>query len=357
MTREVERWTIHDIARELGVSAMTISRVINNDKGVGQATRERVQQFIEEVGYQPHSGARSLRGTHRDCIGVTLPAPPELVPISQDMLTWLFAELWRIFGLRRDYIVFDLNPFDGENTLDYARGLWQRRCGGCVIAGPLPTNDKIVELIHRKGHPYLTLGRLDSFPETSFATVDYDKAAYLSTKFLIDKGHRCIGLLKALTGYQPGVERLRGYRRALDEAGIPFDEALVRPTNFQAGHLASMVYRLLHDTRVTAVVDCSGTGDAEGIRAGSARAGRIPGKDYEIVVWTYVYNKAILPEASAHVWLPVRDAATEGLELLGKWFHGEAEGPVQVLYPPMLMPEVTGGILSKPQPVFDLITS
>ena len=90
MSQQPGHWTIHDIARELGVSAKTVSRVLNRQSGAGVETRRRLEALMEKVGYQPHIGARSLRGHHNACVGITLPAWVDEVPLSQEFLFWLF---------------------------------------------------------------------------------------------------------------------------------------------------------------------------------------------------------------------------------------------------------------------------
>ncbi len=93
-------WTIHDIARETGVSAKTVSRVLNHKNGVGPEVRARILRLMEEVGYQPHIAARSLRSHQNACIGVTVPAPADEVPVSQGFLLWLFTYLYETFGAK-----------------------------------------------------------------------------------------------------------------------------------------------------------------------------------------------------------------------------------------------------------------
>lgn len=347
------RYTIHDIAHELGVSARTISRVINQQAGVGKGTRKRIEAFIEEVNFHPHSGARSLRRQRLDCIGVALTSPLDVVPVSNDILTWMFFELNRIFHAG-EFIGFDMNPPPREDQYDYARGVNEQRFGACVVAGPLRTNDAIIHRLHRSGCPYMVMGRLDGAPDLSTATVDYEEAAYTSTKFLLDRGHRRIGMLLGLDGFQPGNERRRGYRRALEEAGLFFDEALVRPAGFDSENNIRLTHRLLLDRDVTALVESSGTEDASGLREGARRAGRMPGENLEVVEWTYTYKAAIVHEAVAHVWLPVREAASEGLELLADWFYERRQDPFQVLYRPILYETPKEGDLAPPRPVFSI---
>lgn len=347
------KWTIHDIAEAAGVSAKTVSRVVNDEAGVGQATRLRIRQLIEEVGYQPHLGARSMRSAPLDSIGVTLGAPMHVVPISQGIFLWIFSELYRVFGSKGNFVLFDLNPYASPGATDYARGLWQQRYGACVVVGPLASNDSIIEHIHQSGNPYVALGRLDKLPECSSATVDYEEGTYLSTRYLIEKGHRRVAMLKAFEGFQPGIERERGYRRALDEAGLEYHPEDIKNVDFASRTTVQTLYRLLLNHEITGLVDCSAREDAESIRDAGRLAGRTPGEDFELVTWTYTANATVMKEASAHVWLPVLEAAAEGFEFLARWIGGESDGPCQVLYRPTLYPTVEKGELPKPSPMFE----
>lgn len=352
--RALDRWTIYDVAREAGVSAKTVSRVLNGKGGVGCETRARILEIMQRVDFHPHIGARGLRGKKNACIGVTLPAPMDEIPVSQDFFLYLFYHLYRVFGVRGEYVCFDVNPYDASSGRDYARGIFEQLFKACVVAGPLAVDDTNIHRIHRSGIPYLALGRLDSLPECSSATVDYVEGAYLSTKILLERGHTRIALLKGFHGYQPGEERIRGYRMALDEAGIPFDEALIRAVNFGSLNAANMVYRLLADAGVTGLIDSSAVQDSVSLREGLRRAGRTPGKNVEVVAWTYDENAAVLTEAAAHLWLPVREAAAEGIERLGDWVMGLRHEPIQVIYRPVVIHAMPSGELPKPKRLFEL---
>lgn len=353
------KWTIHDIARAAGVSAKTVSRVVNGETGVGPETRARIARIIEEVGYQPHTGARSMRSVPRDCVGVAVPARVDEVPLSQSLTLWLFSELYRIFGARGDFICFDLNPYAvcGSHTggvSDYARGLWQQRYAACILVGPLRTTDTTVVRIKNSGHPYVALSRTDCLAEASYATVDYEQAAYDSVKFLIGRGHRRIAMLQGFVGYNPGEERRRGFLRALTDAGLEPDESLLRPVSFAARNTCEVVHNILVDPSVTALIDASGAEDARSIREGARRAGRAVGKDFELIPWTYTADAVVLSEASAHVWLPVREAAIEGFEHFADWLRGDREGPVQVLHAPRIHSTHSEREIPPPEPMFQV---
>ncbi len=92
-----KKWTIHDIAKKAGVSSKTVSLVLNGKNGVGKKTQARILSIIDEVGYEPHAGARSLRAGATDSIGVVLPGPIDIIPLSQNLVSWILSELFRLF--------------------------------------------------------------------------------------------------------------------------------------------------------------------------------------------------------------------------------------------------------------------
>ncbi len=347
-------WTIYDIAREIGVSAKTVSRVLNHKGGVGPEVRARILALMEEVGYQPHIGARSLRSHQNACIGVTLPSPAEEVPVSQGFLLWIFTYLYDTFGSQGEFLGFDLNPFATVEGYDYGRGIWQQLFKACLIAGPMRSDDQVIVRIHKSGVPYVALGRLDSLPECSSAAVDYEEGARLSAAFMIGRGHRRVAMLGGFAGFQPGVERLRGHRRALDEAGIAYDPNLVRFVGFDTAGVAAGVRELLADPTITALVDASGTENGAGLNEGAQQAGRVIGRDFELVSWTYAHNAAVVREATAHLWLPVREAAAQGIEQLAEWLQGRREGPIKVLHTPVLDDRAKEHEVPTPRRLFDV---
>ncbi len=332
----VKKITIYDIAKQSGVSAKTVSKVINKKDGVKLETREKILEIVDMLDYHPNIFARSLRVNQPACIGVTFSSPIRVAPFSSNLFLWLFMGLYNIFGKQGEFICFDMFPYELDKSGNYGRGVFDNLFKACIIVGPLYVGDKIVEKIHETGIPYVAFGRLDSFPELSYATVDYEEAAYISTKFFIKRGHKDIALVQAFNKYQPGVERIRGYKRALEEAGLPFSESYVKSVDFRARNLALRVNQLFSNTRATALIDSSGTENGEAICEGLRKAGRKIGKDCEILTWTYEGKGAVLREASAHVWLPIRESAFEGMKLLAKQIDSKGDGPIRVLFNPIL---------------------
>lgn len=351
-----QRNTIYDIAQQAGVSAKTVSKVINNKDGVSEETRQRIQQIIQEVGYHPHYGARTLLSQRRNCVGVTVAPPLEMVPLSGDFLLWLFAKLSEVFSAQGAYLAFDMAPRQGEACVgDYGRGVWERLYDTCLVVGPMPVNDTVLPRIHTSGIPYLALGRLDGLPEGNSASVDFFDGAYKSTRFLLERGHRRIAFLSAFEGYQAGLDRVRGYKQALMDFNIPLDDALVKHYNPVRGRLADVVTALIMQPGVTGLVDSSVCEDSQALRQAAALAGRSFGPDLETVVWTYMKDAAVLQEAAAHLWAPVREAAIEGIERLARWSEENTEAPIQVQYKTILTDAEHRLAVRKPKRIFDLL--
>ncbi len=351
-----QRTTIYDIAREAGVSAKTVSKVLNNKPGVGSETRDRVRAIIEAVGYHPHHGARALRGRRFTCVGVTMAPPLQLLPLSQDFLLWLFAKLSEMFSSRGAYLSFDLSPRTGAiGTGDYGRGVWERLYDVCLVLGPLPLDDTVLRRIHGAGIPYLALGCLADFPEASTATVDFFEGAYQSTRFLLERGHRRIALLAAFEGYQAGLDRVLGYKQALQEFGCEPDGALIQYYNPMSDALADVATAVMRAPGVTALIDATVAEDCDSLRLAAQQAGRGLDSNLECVVWTYMKDAAVLPEAAAHLWVPVREAAIEGIERLARWIDKQDHGPISLRMNPVLTDAEHRLELRKPLRIAELL--
>ncbi|MGI6461525.1 MAG: LacI family DNA-binding transcriptional regulator [Candidatus Hydrogenedentales bacterium] len=344
--------TIRDIARVAGVSPKTVSFVLNGRAGVADSTRKHILRIVRELDYHPNAAARALRDQLPRSIGVIFPSTTDAMPLSHSLWNWLHEDFTQIFGSRGYYVTFDMASYAGSRNGDYARGVWEQAFGPCFLAGPLALTDRVVPRLHERGVPYVAVTRLDSFPQCSAATVDYEQAAYRSARYLLERGHTRIGLLKAFQGYQTGLERRRGYVRALREAGLSVDESLIRPVAFTSDSIVDHLHALLSDQRITAIIDASSAEDSAALREGARRAGRRFDADLESVVWSYRYDTGVLPEATAHMCLPLRQAAVEGLEQLAAWIEGGRNGPIQILYQPTLLETTHEAGLPEPLRVF-----
>lgn len=217
--------TIRDIAQKAGVGVATVSRVINNTGYVSDDVRARVQAVIEENAYVPNPGARSLKASAARNIGLFV----------KGITNPFFNKMIRIIEEKcvlRGYMLIIRNVDEHENELEIA--IQEARvsglCGVILMGGSFGYSRKQFQ---RLALPtvLLTISAGRDVPEELYSSVliDDEKEGYKAAAYLIELGHRRIGFI-----YNPGSEetttnglRFQGYRRALEENGIPYNPALV----------------------------------------------------------------------------------------------------------------------------------
>ena len=197
--------TIRDVAAKAGVSAATVSRIINNK---GQATPEtiaRVHAVIKELGYKPNVVARSLTSRKSNTIALLVPTIsnpffPELARGVEDVAN--------SYGLN----IFLCNTDDERDKVNnYLVSLRERYVDGVIINSLNLTNNDLEEL-HSSGIPTITLDRTFSNHEYSSISVKHRIGAQLATKHLIDIGCKRIGLIRGPEDDFTAVQRMWGYR-------------------------------------------------------------------------------------------------------------------------------------------------
>lgn len=213
------RATIRDVARHAGVSHQTVSRVINDNPNVAEATRERVLAAIRDLGYVPSPMARGLISNQTHSIGV----------VSDDISDQFFSRV--VAGAeaearRRGYylMIGSVEPEDDERG--YLRLMLERRVEGLILARPsVPLSSDDLVPAKTAGVPIVSV----AFELPGFSGVDVDnvQGGYDATRHLLDQGHRAIATVVGPGEFPSSAARFEGYRRALREAGVAEDSALV----------------------------------------------------------------------------------------------------------------------------------
>ncbi|MGC9522363.1 MAG: LacI family DNA-binding transcriptional regulator [Anaerolineae bacterium] len=224
------RVTMADVAREVGVSMMTVSRVINDKGDVSDVTRERVLEAVERLGYRPSGIARSLATRHTGTLGLVVPdvANPFFAEVARGVEHVAYAEGYNVFLCNTDE--------DPERELDVLGSLEEKRVDGIVLCSSRLTNSDLQLVV--SSHPAVVLvnRRVDGCcPPGSGAhgvravLVDDVTGGEIATQHLLARGHSAIGFLSGPQGSQSGQGRLEGYRRAMRQAGLPTQSSWIRP--------------------------------------------------------------------------------------------------------------------------------
>ncbi len=211
--------TIYDIAREAGVGIGTISRVLNNHPSVTPETRSKVIEVAKRLSYQPHTYARRLARQHSETISAVIPF----------FTNYFFMEVLRgvqdkVAELGYDLVLYGVDR--AEQVESYTAKALQRGKVDGILFFSMKIPDKVRLRLKESNLP---VGLVDTLsPDFDSISVANAEGAYTATTHLIELGHTTIGMVNAQPASTPAVERLEGYRRALQSQGIAFSESLVR---------------------------------------------------------------------------------------------------------------------------------
>jgi LacI family transcriptional regulator len=213
--------TLADIARELGLSKMTVSRAINDDPLVNAKTKERVLAVSKRLNYQPNHFARALVTNRSFLIGVIVP----------DLMHSYFAEIMHgisSFARSANYqIVIGNSEEHVAREISEAEALrW--RTDGLIIAPTVPLSKAdIYKAMIKDGTKLVLIDRTLEGLNCPMVTTDNFDVGVIGTEHLIGLGHARIGHLRG-TATSTSRERLDGYKQALNKNGIDIDKTLIR---------------------------------------------------------------------------------------------------------------------------------
>jgi LacI family transcriptional regulator len=214
--------TINDVARLAGVSKKTVSRVINNSPLLNEETRGRVEKVIKQLGYVPNPQARALALRRNSLVGLihNNPNAQTVINVQQGMLDALQDT---DFGLV-------VRPVDrtSPSMLDDVRNFLERqRLFGVVIMPPLSENDALARLCDDLGVRYARMGSAELDDPDHLVASNDRHAVRDAVTYLIEQGHRRIGLIGGPHGFRSASERRLGFEDALRAAKIKLPRSLI----------------------------------------------------------------------------------------------------------------------------------
>jgi LacI family transcriptional regulator len=207
--------TIEDVARAAGVSAMTVSRVINHGKNVRETTRDAVLEAIERLNYSPNTAARSLAAGQAAHIGL-LYANPSAAYLAQFLIGALHAA--RSAGVH--LVIESCESEDADEQAEVTRRFATSDVEGVILPPPLSESEPIMAELESMGIPIVTVAKGAPKEHDLNVRIDDHAAALEMTRYLLDLGHRNIGFIKGHPNHIASHDRYRGFCDALAEVGI-----------------------------------------------------------------------------------------------------------------------------------------
>ena len=267
------RVTIKDVSRVAGVSIKTVSRVMNKEKYVREETRLKVEAAVAELKFSPSLAARSLAGGRSFQIALIYDnhSPYYIHQIQQGVWERCKEEGVRMLAQPADVasptLAAEVGGLIDETHVD-----------GIILSSPVTDAAPVLEELERRGISFVRISPGTNHALTSSVFMDDVQAADDMTTHLINLGHRVIGFIIGHPNHMASEQRLFGYRRALDRAGIAFEPGLVRPGEFDFASGAEAAEGLLTLPKRPTAIFASNDDMAAGVLAVAHRLGlAIPG--------------------------------------------------------------------------------
>lgn len=222
--------SIKDIARELNVSATTVSRAINNNKGISAETRDRVLALCQQRGYSPNSAARSLILKRTGMIGLIIP----------DITNQYYANISKGVGAYLEGCGYGLILCNSDrkkaNERMYVQFLSEKRVDGVILIPTQPAREDYQVFIDNR-LPFVLIDNFVKDLDVSFITNDNYAGARKLVAHMINQGYRRIGMILGDEKSSASNNRLNGYLDVLTEKDISIDQEILIHSNatFEAG--------------------------------------------------------------------------------------------------------------------------
>ena len=224
----MKRTTVHDIARELSVTASTVSRALNDHPRISESTKKAVIEMAKKLSYQPHRIAAALRNGKSNVIGV-------IIPVADRNFWASIVRGIEEMANSAEYQVMICQTY--EDPLKEAAAintLLSSRVDGIIASLSKRTSDfNHFIKVKTKGIPLILFDRSNDQLGVSHVVIDDFFAAHKAVEHLIHQGCKRIAHFTNIEKINIYRERYRGYRAALEENGLPFDEQLVVESNLQ----------------------------------------------------------------------------------------------------------------------------
>ncbi|MFZ6027145.1 MAG: LacI family DNA-binding transcriptional regulator [Chloroflexota bacterium] len=286
------RPTLADVAREAGVSLMTVSRVVNHKDGVGAETRAHIESIIERLGYRPSGIARSLVTQRTGTIGLIVPDVSN--PFFPDVIRG--AEQ---VAFQQGYSLLLCNTEeDTRRESDLLQLLAEKWVDGILLCSSRQQDsDLVAALAHYPAAVMVNRTLEKTSALAGSVCIDDVAGGRLLTEHLLARGHRAIGFLSGPHNSFSGHKRLEGQRTALAAAALPWNSAWQRPCapSVEGGRQAAQQL-LSENPALTALVCYNDLVAVGALQAAATMGRRVPG-ELAITGYDDIYLAALVTPA------------------------------------------------------------
>lgn len=296
--------TIYDIAKEAGVSASTVSRVVNNKPGINENTRKKVQQLLEKYNYIPNEAARGLVTQSSRIIGILI---EDIRVVHHTESAYVIEQEMTRLGYT--CITLSTGP-DPKKKAEYIRHLEQRRVEGAILMGSMFGTSEVEESIHEhlSGIPIVIVNGYLNLPNVYSVIADEERGIEECVELLASKGRKNIAFVMDAETPSSNSKK-RGFMTAMMRQGIPSEKQLLYQADWEGVSLsdprntilrgAGATRRLLQENpQVDAIVYCVDLLAIGGIHEMESQGIAVPEQIAVMGVDNTIYGEICRPQLS-----------------------------------------------------------
>jgi LacI family transcriptional regulator len=322
---------IHDVAKRAGVSPVTVSRVINGASNVHGATRERVEQAIQELGYVPNLSARSLRSRQTSTLALIVPDITNAfwTTVARGVEDTAEAEGYSVLLCNTDESL--------AKQTGYLNAVLQQRVDGVIIA-PYDSDPRNLSQLGNLKTPLVVLDRRVDGWDVDTVRTDSISGAYALTQHLTRLGYRQIAIISGPSVTSTAEERVAGYCLALEEAGIAIDPRLIRRGEYRSSSGRVLTDQLLNEGISLSAIVAANNIIALGVLESLQNHGKTVPQDIALVCFDELPDLARFYPFLTVVVQPAYDMGINAAQLLLSRINANAPlHPRQVVLPSRLV--------------------
>lgn len=332
---------LKQLSEALGLSQTTVSRALNGYPDVSEATRARVVEMADRLGYKANTVARRLALGKADAVGLVYPL--DSVDLGDPRFLELLQGLTDVLNEREiDLLIASAGRRDELVTYEHLmRG---HRVDAFVVARTR-LEDSRIEFLRRSGFPFVAYGRTSDSAAFPWFDFDNELGTRLAVQRLVSFGHRRIGYVHASLGLTFAHQRYAGYRSAMGEAGLTVETRHVIEAGMAPRRAYDAMQALLRGSEPPTAVIVDNNLAGIGVVRALDDAGLTPGKECSVIVYDGIRNEALL----AHEQVTSIDqhtpyaAGQQLAEMALACLQGRPAEQLQVLWTPRITPGFSDG--------------
>ncbi|MGN8645830.1 catabolite control protein A [Gracilibacillus sp. HCP3S3_G5_1] len=318
--------TIYDVAREANVSMATVSRVVNGNPNVKPATRKKVLNTIERLGYRPNAVARGLASKKTTTVGVIIP----------DISSIFFSELARgiddIATMYKYNIILSNSDQNKEKELRLINTMFEKQVDGLIYMGATISEEHVQQL-KTSPVPVALAATIDSSETIPSVNINYEQAAYEATSLLIENGTKHPIFVTGAEDSAVNEKKYAGYVKAIKEANKELNEEYIIKADFSYESGIEAAKQIINIKDYPKAIFVATDEMALGVIHGLQDNGVSVPEDVEIVGFDNTRLARMIRPTLSTVVQPMYDIGAVAMRLLTKFMNKENVEEQNVVLP------------------------